>query len=98
MNNATDIWSGAIDIIVVKQPDGELKSTPFHVRFGRLKVVRSREKTIRYVLFTTPSWSYSIIPLCVFLRFFSPMTDNWKELIHNAYNNTMFLELWSMVS
>lgn len=55
MNNATDIWSGAIDIIVVKQPDGELKSTPFHVRFGRLKVVRSREKTIRYVLFTTPS-------------------------------------------
>jgi len=50
MNNATDIWSGAIDIIVVKQPDGELKSTPFHVRFGRLKVVRSREKTIRIMI------------------------------------------------
>jgi phosphatidate phosphatase LPIN len=49
MNNATDIWSGAIDIIVVKQPDGEFKCTPFHVRFGRLKVLRSREKTIRYV-------------------------------------------------
>jgi phosphatidate phosphatase LPIN len=50
MNNATDIWSGAIDIIVVKQPNGEMKCTPFHVRFGRLKVLRSREKTIRIMV------------------------------------------------
>jgi hypothetical protein len=30
--------SGALDIIAVKYPDGSIKSTPFHVRFGKLKV------------------------------------------------------------
>ncbi|EFO87827.1 hypothetical protein CRE_05619 [Caenorhabditis remanei] len=30
--------SGAIDIVVVEQPDGEYKSTPFHVRFGKYGV------------------------------------------------------------
>ena len=38
--------SGAIDIIVVVQPDGTLRSTPFHVRFGKLLLLRSREKTV----------------------------------------------------
>ena len=33
--------TGAIDIIVVKQPDGSLQSTPFHVRFGKLGVLRT---------------------------------------------------------
>uniref|UniRef100_A0A1I7U2A9 LNS2 domain-containing protein n=1 Tax=Caenorhabditis tropicalis TaxID=1561998 RepID=A0A1I7U2A9_9PELO len=30
--------SGAIDVVVVEQPDGEYKSTPFHVRFGKYGV------------------------------------------------------------
>ena len=34
--------SGAIDIIVVEQPDGSLKSTPFHVRFGKIMLLRAR--------------------------------------------------------
>ena len=38
--------SGAIDIIAVRQPDGCLKSTPFHVRFGRLQVVKPRDKVV----------------------------------------------------
>lgn len=38
--------AGAIDIIAVRQPDGSLKSTPFHVRFGRLQVVRPRDKVV----------------------------------------------------
>jgi phosphatidate phosphatase LPIN len=50
VNSATDILSGAIDIIVVQQPDGTFKCTPFHVRFGRLKVLRSREKVIRIMV------------------------------------------------
>ena len=32
--------TGAIDVIVVRQPDGTLKSTPFHVRFGKMGVLR----------------------------------------------------------
>ena len=33
--------TGAVDIIVVKQEDGTLKSSPFHVRFGKLGVLRT---------------------------------------------------------
>ncbi|CAD5230126.1 unnamed protein product [Bursaphelenchus xylophilus] len=44
MNPAT--LSGAIDVIVVEQPDGSLLSTPFHVRFGKLSVFNSDEKFV----------------------------------------------------
>jgi hypothetical protein len=33
--------SGALDIIAVSYPDGSIKSTPFHVRFGKFKVCRA---------------------------------------------------------
>ena len=36
--------TGAVDIIVVKQQDGSLKSTPFHVRFGKLGVLRTGDQ------------------------------------------------------
>ena len=32
--------SGAIDIIVCEKDNGDLKSTPFHIRFGKLGVLR----------------------------------------------------------
>ncbi|RHZ77412.1 hypothetical protein Glove_180g112 [Diversispora epigaea] len=38
--------SGAIDVIVVQQPDGELACSPFHVRFGKLSVLRPQEKKV----------------------------------------------------
>lgn len=39
--------SGAIDIIVVKQEDGEtFICSPFHVRFGKLKILRTSEKLV----------------------------------------------------
>ncbi|KAJ3044700.1 hypothetical protein HDV00_001104 [Rhizophlyctis rosea] len=38
--------SGAIDIIVVEQENGDLVSSPFHVRFGKLKVLRPHEKKV----------------------------------------------------
>ena len=42
LNPAT--LSGCIDIIAVEQPDGLLKCSPFHVRFGKAKVMFKPEK------------------------------------------------------
>ncbi|XP_015233740.1 PREDICTED: phosphatidate phosphatase LPIN1-like [Cyprinodon variegatus] len=44
LNPAT--LSGCIDVIVVQQPDGSLQCSPFHVRFGKMGVLRSREKVV----------------------------------------------------
>ncbi|XP_077126422.1 phosphatidate phosphatase LPIN2 isoform X2 [Ranitomeya variabilis] len=44
INQAT--LSGCIDIIVVRQQDGTYLCSPFHVRFGKLGVLRSKEKVI----------------------------------------------------
>lgn len=44
INGAT--LTGAIDVIVVEQPDGSYNCSPFHVRFGKLGVLRSREKVV----------------------------------------------------
>ncbi|KAL1787099.1 phosphatidate phosphatase LPIN3 isoform X1 [Sigmodon hispidus] len=44
LNPAT--LSGGIDVLVVKQPDGSFRCSPFHVRFGKLGVLRSREKVV----------------------------------------------------
>ena len=38
--------SGASDIIVIQQPDGELRTSSFHVRFGSLQVLHSKEEDI----------------------------------------------------
>lgn len=44
LNPAT--LSGGIDVLVVKQMDGSFRCSPFHVRFGKLGVLRSREKVV----------------------------------------------------
>ncbi|KAL0969317.1 hypothetical protein UPYG_G00225500 [Umbra pygmaea] len=44
LNPAT--LSGCIDVIVVRQPDSTLQCSPFHVRFGKMGVLRSREKVV----------------------------------------------------
>lgn len=38
--------TGAIDVIVVKQEDGSLRCTPFHVRFGKLGVLRNQNNKV----------------------------------------------------
>ncbi|XP_075210050.1 phosphatidate phosphatase LPIN isoform X2 [Lycorma delicatula] len=38
--------TGAIDVVVVEQPDGSFTCSPFHVRFGKIGVLRSREKVV----------------------------------------------------
>jgi len=42
--------SGCVDVVVVRQPDGSLKSTPFHVRFGKLKVLKSKNRSVSIVV------------------------------------------------
>lgn len=46
LNPAT--LSGAVDIVVVQQPDGELACSPFHVRFGKLSLLMPQEKKVSY--------------------------------------------------
>lgn len=54
--------TGAIDVVVVEQPDGTFTCSPFHVRFGKLGVLRSREKVV--------SIYYSLFILRICFNFF----------------------------
>jgi phosphatidate phosphatase PAH1 len=38
--------SGALDIIAITNLDGSIACTPFHVRFGKWKILRSRDKLV----------------------------------------------------
>ncbi|XP_031404307.1 phosphatidate phosphatase PAH2-like isoform X2 [Punica granatum] len=41
-------FGGAVDIIVVEQPDGSFRSSPWYVRFGKFQgVLKTREKVVR---------------------------------------------------
>uniref|UniRef100_A0A8C8BPK6 phosphatidate phosphatase n=1 Tax=Otus sunia TaxID=257818 RepID=A0A8C8BPK6_9STRI len=44
LNPAT--LTGSIDVVVVRQPDNSFQCSPFHVRFGKLGVLRSKEKVV----------------------------------------------------
>jgi len=39
--------SGAIDVLVVRNEDGMLEASPFHVRFGKFKLLRPAENRVR---------------------------------------------------
>lgn len=45
INSAT--LTGAIDIIVVRLENGSFVTSPWHVRFGKMGVIRAREKQAR---------------------------------------------------
>lgn len=38
--------TGAIDVVVIQQPDGSYLSSPFHVRFGKYGVLKAKEKIV----------------------------------------------------
>ncbi|KAI9179469.1 Lipin-3 [Blastocladiella emersonii ATCC 22665] len=42
--------SGATDVVVVQHPDGSRRGTPFHVRFGRFKVLRPENHRVAIVV------------------------------------------------
>ena len=43
--NSTN-FSGMVDIVVIKQPDGTYKSSPFHICFGKFKILNSARKNV----------------------------------------------------
>lgn len=65
LNPAT--LSGGIDVLVVKQVDGSFRCSPFHVRFGKLGVLRSREKVVSALAFGLASlgWAFESTDMCV---------------------------------
>ena len=50
--------TGAIDVIVVEQADGTFVSSPFHVRFGKLGVLKAKEKIVSLNFSTTQHSPY----------------------------------------
>lgn len=61
INQAT--LSGCIDVVVVRQRDGTYQCSPFHVRFGKLGVLRSKEKVVSSNM--TDIHIYYLIGQCV---------------------------------
>jgi phosphatidate phosphatase LPIN len=62
--------TGAIDVIVVEQADGTFVSSPFHVRFGKLGVLKAKEKIVSYI------FNYIQVNLCQKLLFLHQLTHN----------------------
>ena len=39
--------SGALDIVAVRHSETDVQCTPFHVRFGKLRLLRVRDRSVR---------------------------------------------------
>ena len=52
--------TGAIDVVVVEQEDGTFKSSPFHVRFGKMGVLKAKEKIVSTLDYHTHTYSFNI--------------------------------------
>ncbi|PIA12750.1 LNS2-domain-containing protein [Coemansia reversa NRRL 1564] len=48
LNPAT--LSGAIDVVVVEDSNGEFSCSPFHVRFGKLQLLRPSDKAVQVIV------------------------------------------------
>lgn len=42
--------SGAIDVIVVEDENGERHCSPFHVRFGKFQLLRPSQKKVTFIV------------------------------------------------
>jgi len=38
--------TGAIDVVVIRQSDGTYTTSPWHVRFGKMGVIRASQKVV----------------------------------------------------
>ncbi|KAI9502062.1 Lipin/Ned1/Smp2-domain-containing protein [Coemansia spiralis] len=56
LNPAT--LTGAIDVVVVESKDGELSCSPFHVRFGKLQLLRPSDKAVQIIVNDKPADFY----------------------------------------
>ncbi|KAM4793214.1 phosphatidate phosphatase LPIN2 isoform 2-T2 [Cyanocitta cristata] len=93
INQAT--LSGCIDVIVVRQQDGTYQCSPFHVRFGKLGVLRSKEKVEKVPAYLATS------PIPTEDQFFKDTDNHLKsgenertcansEIPHSAETETVF--------
>jgi hypothetical protein len=46
--------TGAVDVIVVQDAEGNLACSPFHVRFGKLQLLRPQDKIVNHPSSLTP--------------------------------------------
>lgn len=79
INSAT--LTGAIDVIVVRQPDGSFDCSPFYVRFGKMGVLRSREKIVSSGSRFHFSFFLSYIIITLTLTFINNNTSTHKLYI-----------------
>ncbi|KAJ1680311.1 lipin Ned1 [Spiromyces aspiralis] len=56
LNPAT--LTGAIDVVVIKDSSGELRCSPWHVRFGKLQLLRPSDKVVEIVVNDKPASFY----------------------------------------
>ena len=56
--------------IVIRQPDHSLKASSFHVRFGKLRLLRSKQKKILFRWFTLESSSENCAEFFFYLSHF----------------------------
>ncbi|KAJ1822267.1 lipin Ned1 [Coemansia sp. RSA 2599] len=56
LNPAT--LSGAIDVVVVEDKEGNLSCSPFHVRFGKLQLLRPSDKAVQVIVNGGPAEFY----------------------------------------
>ncbi|KAL6948801.1 hypothetical protein ACO0QE_001274 [Hanseniaspora vineae] len=47
--------SGAVDIIVVEQANGDLSCSPFHVRFGKFQILKPSQKKVEVIVNGQPT-------------------------------------------
>ncbi|KAL6762319.1 lipin, N-terminal conserved region-domain-containing protein [Haematococcus lacustris] len=55
VNAITPHLAGAVDIMVVEQPDGSYKSSPFYVRFGKYTHLRSKDRRVNITINGEPA-------------------------------------------
>uniref|UniRef100_A0A3B3URD3 Lipin N-terminal domain-containing protein n=1 Tax=Poecilia latipinna TaxID=48699 RepID=A0A3B3URD3_9TELE len=75
INQAT--LSGCIDVVVVRQRDGTYQCSPFHVRFGKLGVLRSKEKVVSNFLSSS------------FILYIFMWIDGFKVLVEKAFQGVL---------
>ena len=78
------MFSGSMDILVIESTNGVLKSSAFHVRFGSLKVIKSKEQNIE-IFVNSKKTSVTMILSSSGDAYF--LYDKDKEINKNQNNN-----------
>ena len=86
--------TGAIDVVVVEQEDGTFKSSPFHVRFGKMGVLKAKEKIVSTLLMLILTVR-SIVGRTCFISECTPWHGRAVDLISQIPNVSSFFTLFT---